>query len=88
MVASVKHIHLINNYNYQKGSTLLEALVALVLTSIIALGGALSIGKIMQAHRQSNIQQIAVNQLRVLLQSGSRRTVGSRPFERILLRMQ
>ena len=71
MVASVKHIHLINNYNYQKGSTLLEALVALILTSIIALGGALSIGKIMQAHRQSNIQQIAVNQLRVLLQSGS-----------------
>lgn len=71
MVASVKHIHLINNYNYQKGSTLLEALVALVLTSIIALGGALSIGKIMKAHRQSNIQQIAVNQLRVLLQSGS-----------------
>ncbi|RKG37670.1 prepilin-type N-terminal cleavage/methylation domain-containing protein, partial [Acinetobacter sp. WCHAc060007] len=58
-------------YNYQKGSTLLEALVALVLTSIIALGGALSIGKIMQAHRQSNIQQIAVNKLRVLLQSGS-----------------
>jgi Tfp pilus assembly protein PilV len=50
---------------------LLEALVALVLTSIIALGGALSIGKIMKAHRQSNIQQIAVNQLRVLLQSGS-----------------
>ena len=71
MVASVNHIHLINNYNYQKGSTLLEALVALVLTSIIALGGALSIGKIMKAHRQSNIQQIAVNQLRVLLQSGS-----------------
>lgn len=71
MVASVKHIHLINNYNYQKGSTLLEALVALVLTSIIALGGALSIGKIMKAHRQSNIQQIAVNKLRVLLQSGS-----------------
>ena len=71
MVASVKHIHLINNYNYQKGSTLLEVLVALVLTSIIALGGALSIGKIMKAHRQSNIQQIAVNQLRVLLQSGS-----------------
>ena len=71
MVASVKHIHLINNYNYQKGSTLLEALVALVLTSIIALGGALSIGKIMKAHRQSKIQQIAVNQLRVLLQSGS-----------------
>ena len=71
MVASVKHIHLINNYNYQKGSTLLEALVALVLTSIIALGGALSIGKSMKAHRQSNIQQIAVNQLRVLLQSGS-----------------
>lgn len=71
MVASVKHIHLINNYNYQKGSTLLEALVALVLTSIIALGSALSIGKIMQAHRQSNIQQIAVNKLRVLLQSGS-----------------
>ena len=71
MVASVKHIHLINNYNYQKGSTLLEALVALVLTSIIALGGALSIGEIMQAHRQSNIQQIAVNKLRVLLQSGS-----------------
>jgi Tfp pilus assembly protein PilV len=71
MVASVKHIHLINNYNYQKGSTLLEALVALVLTSIIALGDALSIGKIMQAHRQSNIQQIAVNKLRVLLQSGS-----------------
>ena len=71
MVASVKHIHLINNYNYQKGSTLLEALVALVLTSIIALGGALSIGTIMQAHRQSNIQQIAVNKLRVLLQSGS-----------------
>ena len=50
---------------------MLEALVALVLTSIIALGGALSIGKIMQAHRQSNIQQIAVNKLRVLLQSGS-----------------
>lgn len=69
MVISVKHILLINNY--QKGSTLFEALIALVLTSIIALGGALSIGKIMQAHRQSNIQQIAVNQLRMLLQSGS-----------------
>ncbi|MHA3061754.1 prepilin-type N-terminal cleavage/methylation domain-containing protein [Acinetobacter sp. ANC 4636] len=55
----------------QKGSTLLEALVALLLTGIIALGGAVSIGKILQTHRQSNIQQIAVSQLRVLLQSGS-----------------
>ena len=69
MVASVKHIHLISNY--QKGATLFEALIALVLTSIIALGGAVSIGKIMQAQRQSNMQQMAVNQLRVLLQSGS-----------------
>ncbi|MHA3050645.1 prepilin-type N-terminal cleavage/methylation domain-containing protein [Acinetobacter sp. ANC 4639] len=65
----MKHIHLTNLG--QKGSTLLEALVALLLTSIIALGGAVSIGKILQAHRQSNIQQIAVSQLRVLLQSGS-----------------
>ena len=70
MVVSVKHIHLINN-NYQNGATLLEALVALVLTTIIALGGALSIGKILQAQRQSNIQQSAVNQLRQLLQSGT-----------------
>lgn len=55
----------------QQGSTLFEALVALLLTSIVALGGAVSIGKVLQAHRQSNIQQIAVSQLRVLLQAGS-----------------
>ena len=65
----MKPIHLTNLG--QKGSTLLEALVALLLTSIIALGGALSIGKILKTQRQSNIQQAAVDQLRVLLQSGS-----------------
>lgn len=65
----MKPIHLTNLG--QKGSTLLEALVALLLTSIIALGGALSIGKILKTQRQSNIQQAAVDQLRVLLQSGN-----------------
>lgn len=46
MAISMKPIHLTNLG--QKGSTLLEALVALLLTSIIALGGALSIGKILK----------------------------------------
>ncbi len=56
------------NKKHQHGFSLLEALVAMVLTSIIALGGALSMGKIMQVQRQSNLQQIAVNELRNLLQ--------------------
>lgn len=55
------------NKKHQQGFSLLEALVAMVLTSIIALGGALSMGKIMQVQRQSNLQQIAVNELRNLL---------------------
>lgn len=56
-----------SNKKHQQGFSLLEALVAMVLTSIIALGGALSMGKIMQVQRQSNLQQIAVNELRNLL---------------------
>ena len=57
-----------SNKKHQHGFSLFEALVAMVLTSIIALGGALSMGKIMQVQRQSNLQQIAVNELRNLLQ--------------------
>lgn len=56
-----------SNKKHQQGFSLLEALVAMVLTSIIALGGALSMGKIMQVQRQSNLQQIAVNELSNLL---------------------
>ena len=56
-----------SNKKHQQGFSLLEALVAMVLTSIIALGGALSMGKIMQVQRQSNLQQIVVNEMRNLL---------------------
>ena len=67
------------NKKYQQGFSLLEALVAMVLTSIIALGGALSMGKIMQVQRQSNLQQIAMNELRNLLQQDGKKLCETSP---------
>ena len=67
------------NKKHQQGFSLLEALVAMVLTSIIALGGALSMGKIMQVQRQSNLQQIAMNELRNLLQEDGQKLCKTSP---------
>ena len=69
------------NKKHQQGFSLLEALVAMVLTSIIALGGALSMGKIMQVQRQSNLQQIAVNELRNLLREDGQKLCETSPPE-------
>lgn len=68
-----------SNKKNQQGFSLLEALVAMVLTSIIALGGALSMGKIMQVQRQSNLQQIAVNELRNLLREDGQKLCKTPP---------
>lgn len=68
------------NRKHQQGFSLLEALVAMVLTSIIALGGALSMGKIMQVQRQSNLQQIAVNELRNLLREDGQKLCKTPPL--------
>lgn len=62
--------HLPTTSQMQQGSTLLEALVALLLTSIIALGGAFAVTKILQSQRQSKAQVQAVGKLRELLQGG------------------
>lgn len=77
MLEEVKAMSL--NRKQQQGFSLLEALVAMVLTSIIALGGALSMGKIMQVQRQSNLQQIAVGELRNLLQTSGQQLCGTSP---------
>lgn len=77
MLGEVKLMPL--NKKYQQGFSLLEALVAMVLTSIIALGGALSMGKIMQVQRQSNLQQIAMNELRNLLQQDGKKLCETSP---------
>ena len=77
MLGEVKLMPL--NKKYQQGFSLLEALVAMVLTSIIALGGALSMGKIMQVQRQSNLQQIAVNELRNLLREDGQKLCETPP---------
>ena len=69
------------NKKHQQGFSLLEALVAMVLTSIIAVGGALSMGKIMQVQRQSNLQQIAVNELRNLLREDGQKLCETSPPE-------
>lgn len=63
--------HLPTTSQMQQGSTLLEALVALLLTSIIALGGAFAVTKILQSQRQSKAQVQAVGKLRELLQGGA-----------------
>ena len=79
MLGEVKLMPL--NKKYQQGFSLLEALVAMVLTSIIALGGALSMGKIMQVQRQSNLQQIAMNELRNLLREDGQKLCETSPPE-------
>ena len=79
MLVGVKLMPL--NKKHQQGFSLLEALVAMVLTSIIALGGALSMGKIMQVQRQSNLQQIAVNELRNLLREDGQKLCETSPPE-------
>ncbi|KAA8733781.1 prepilin-type cleavage/methylation domain-containing protein [Acinetobacter qingfengensis] len=65
------------NRLHQTGIALLEALIAMLLVAIIALGTAFALGKIMQIQRQSSAQAIAVNQLREKLQTGDCADKGS-----------
>ncbi|MFT4020637.1 MAG: hypothetical protein QM666_03870, partial [Acinetobacter sp.] len=54
----------------QCGTSLLEALVSLILVSIIVLGSAVAVTKIMRSQVQSTLQQSAVAGMRATLQRG------------------
>ncbi|GAA4999770.1 hypothetical protein GCM10023206_00940 [Acinetobacter puyangensis] len=56
---------------YQKGVGLLEALVAVLLSSIVILGAAYSTGRILANQKQTNMQYIVINELRTKLQTAT-----------------
>ncbi|ANF81626.1 hypothetical protein A3K93_05130 [Acinetobacter sp. NCu2D-2] len=65
----MKHIISINKAEHGMG--LLEALIAVLLSSIVILGAIYSSGRTLVAQRQNNMQYIVVNQLRFMLQNAT-----------------
>ncbi|KAA8733283.1 prepilin-type cleavage/methylation domain-containing protein [Acinetobacter qingfengensis] len=61
--------HLTNQY--QQGVGLLEAMIAVLLSSILILGISYGMGRILTNQKQSNLQYIVVNQLRAKLQTAT-----------------
>lgn len=56
---------------YEHGVGLLEALISVVLSSIVILGATYSIGKILTSQQQMNFQYIVKNELQTRLQSAT-----------------
>lgn len=62
---------LISTNKGQSGVGLLEALIAIMLSSIVILGAAFSISRILVSQKQSNLQYIVINELRNKLQTAT-----------------
>lgn len=61
----------IHIYRHQRGDFLLESLVGMVLMAIISMGVVFVTSKASVAQRDMQVQEIAVNQMRTLLQAGN-----------------
>ncbi len=66
--ATYKHS---SSYQYQKGVTLIEVLVSMVLMAVIGLGAAYISGRTAVMHRDQNIHLHTVNQMRQQLENSS-----------------
>ena len=55
----------------QNGVGLLEALIAVALSSIIILGAVYSTGRMLVSHQQNNLQYIVINEVRTKLQNAT-----------------
>jgi len=55
----------------QSGVGLLEALIAVALSSIIILGGVYSMSRMLVSQQQNNLQYIVINELRAKLQGAT-----------------
>ncbi|WP_198333433.1 prepilin-type N-terminal cleavage/methylation domain-containing protein [Psychrobacter aquimaris] len=65
----MKHLFLIKKS--QRGVGLLEALIAVALSSIVILGGVYSMSRMLVSQQQNNLQYIVINDLRTKLQSAT-----------------
>ena len=63
--------HLFSIKKNQRGVGLLEALIAVALSSIIILGGVYSMSRMLVSQQQNNLQYIVINDLRTKLQSAT-----------------
>ncbi len=63
--------HMILAKKVQKGVGLLEALIAVALSSIVILGAVYSTGRMLVSQQQNNLQYIVINELRTKLQNAS-----------------
>lgn len=62
---------LISTKKNQNGVGLLEALIAIALSSIVILGAVFSITRILVSQKQNNLQYIVINELRTKLQTAT-----------------
>lgn len=62
---------IISSKSNQKGVGLLEALIAVALSSIVILGAVYSTGQMLKSQQQNNLQYIVINKLRTKLQSAT-----------------
>ena len=69
MGLSMKHLFSIKKN--QRGVGLLEALIAVALSSIVILGGVYSMSRMLVSQQQNNLQYIVINELRTKLQSAT-----------------
>lgn len=63
--------NLLSTKKNQSGVGLLEALIAVALSSIIILGGVYSMSRMLVSQQQNNLQYIAINELRAKLQGAT-----------------
>ena len=63
--------NLLSTNKNQSGVGLLEALIAVALSSIIILGGVYSMSRMLVSQQQNNLQYIVINELRAKLQGAT-----------------
>ena len=63
--------YLLSTKKSQSGVGLLEALIAVALSSIVILGGVYSMSRMLVSQQQNNLQYIVINELRTKLQSAT-----------------
>lgn len=65
----MKPLHLIKRY--QHGVGMLEAMIAVLLSSIVILGVSYGMGRVLTSQKQTNLQYVVVNELRAKLQTAT-----------------
>ena len=63
--------YLLSTKKSQSGVGLLEALIAVALSSIVILGGVYSMSRMLVSQQQNNLQYIVINELRTKLQGAT-----------------